>query len=162
MITDILLIVLLIGFGLLCVLTRSLLRAAIALAGTSAILTIIMFKLNSPLAAVFELSVCTGLISVVFVSAISLTHPLTKQEVLQHMRGRLHRFAFLPILIISLGVMLILLKPQIGQAVYMPNTVEDVRLFMWGKRHLDLIGQILILLAGGIGVIVLFKDKEKK
>ncbi|MFA5085344.1 MAG: hypothetical protein WC482_03165, partial [Candidatus Omnitrophota bacterium] len=59
------------------VMTRSLLKSTIGLALTSAIITIIMFRLGSPLAAVFELSVCTGLITAVFVSTISLVKPLT-------------------------------------------------------------------------------------
>ena len=60
----------LLGGMLLCclwaVMARGLLRAAIALATTSVVLAIIMFRLDSPLAAVFELSVCAGLITVVF------------------------------------------------------------------------------------------------
>ncbi|MDD5730401.1 MAG: hypothetical protein PHN57_04670, partial [Candidatus Omnitrophica bacterium] len=47
--------------ALWAVMATRLLRAAIALALTSVILTVIMFRLNSPLAAVFELSVCAGL-----------------------------------------------------------------------------------------------------
>jgi len=78
------LLFILITAALWTVMTRSLLRSAIGLALTSVILTIIMFRLNSHFAAVFELSVCAGLISVLFVSTISLTHPLTKQQVMQH------------------------------------------------------------------------------
>lgn len=62
--------------SLWAVLTPTLLRGAIALAASSAVLTALMFQMDAPLAGVFELSVCAGLITVVFVSAISLTAPL--------------------------------------------------------------------------------------
>ena len=54
-------------------LTREILFSAIALGVLSIILAIICFKLDSPYAGVFELSVCAGLITVLFVVVISLT-----------------------------------------------------------------------------------------
>jgi NADH-quinone oxidoreductase subunit J len=54
------------------VVTRDLLRSAIALAFASVFLTIIFFQLKAPLAGAFELSVAAGLVTVLFVSAISL------------------------------------------------------------------------------------------
>ena len=59
--------------AVLAVRFNNLLFAAIALAALSAILAIVFYWLNSPYAAVFELSVCAGLITALFVSAISLT-----------------------------------------------------------------------------------------
>jgi len=102
-------------FGLLfaslwTVMTRSLLRSAIGLALTSVLLTIIMFRLNSPLAAVFELSVCAGLISVLFVSTISLTKPLTHKEVVELSKARHKRFWYLPIIVILTGIALLFLR----------------------------------------------------
>ena len=52
---------------------RELLFAAISLAALSVALAIIFYRLNSPYAAVIELSVCAGLITALFVSVISLT-----------------------------------------------------------------------------------------
>ena len=46
------------------VMTRGLVRAALGLAATSIALTVLMFMLGAGLAAVFELSVCAGLITV--------------------------------------------------------------------------------------------------
>lgn len=59
--------------AVLAVRFNNLLFAAIALAALSAILAIVFYQLNSPYAAVFELSVCAGLITALFVSAITLT-----------------------------------------------------------------------------------------
>ena len=77
---------LLVLFALFTVLIKNLLKAVISLAAASASLTIIMFMLNAPLAAVFELSVCAGLITVIFISVISLTKPLTPEEEILEVR----------------------------------------------------------------------------
>jgi NADH-quinone oxidoreductase subunit J len=74
------------------VLTPTLLRGAIGLAAASAVLTLLMFQMEAPLAGVFELSVCAGLITVVFVSAISLTTPKDKPEARERREARARTF----------------------------------------------------------------------
>jgi len=58
------------------VLSKSLLRSAVALGVGSASLAALFFGLDAPYAGSFELSVGAGLISVLFIIAISLTEPL--------------------------------------------------------------------------------------
>jgi len=70
---NIVLFVAVVVSAVLAVRFNNLLFAAISLAALSAILAIMFYQLNSPYAAVFELSVCAGLITALFVSAISLT-----------------------------------------------------------------------------------------
>ena len=111
---NLFILVTLVAAGLWTVMTRSLIRSAIGLALTSVVLTLLMFRFDSWLAAVFELSVCAGLISVIFISTISLTEPLTKSEVLQHMRARLARFIYLPLLILVVGVGLSFVKVNLS------------------------------------------------
>ncbi|MDD5005434.1 MAG: NADH-quinone oxidoreductase subunit J [Candidatus Omnitrophica bacterium] len=159
---DIIILFTFIMAALWTVMTRSLLRSAIGLALTSAILSIIMFRLNSPLAAVFELSVCSGLISVLFISTISLTHPLTQKEVLEHMRERLARFWLLPFIVIVLGITLSLIDIRPVIKLPLPETVKDVRVVLWNLRQVDVMGQIIILLTGVFGVVILFKERVKK
>jgi len=55
------------------VLLKDLLKAGICLGILSVLLSIIFFSLNSPYAAVFELSVCAGLITVLFSTVVSMT-----------------------------------------------------------------------------------------
>ena len=86
------------------VMTARLLRSVIGLALTSMILTIIMFKLNSPLAAVFELSVCAGLISAIFISCISLTQRLTDEQAAARQKERFSKFWLLPVILVLTGV----------------------------------------------------------
>ena len=157
MMLNMTLLIVLVAAALWTVMTRSLLRSAIGLALTSAILTIIMFRLNSPLAAVFELSVCTGLISVLFISTISLTEPLTPEETLQHMKDRLTRFWYLPLIVVIVGIILSLSRVKLNLLLPPAEKGLDVRFVMWNLRRLDMIGQITILLAGVFGVVVLFK-----
>ena len=160
-----------VDMGLLCaliiaavwtVMTRSLLRAAIGLALASVILSILMFNLNSVLAAVFELSVCAGLIPVLFISAISLTEPLTPREKEEQSRKKISRFWFLPFLIVTLAAVLSMVKVKTFIALPPLETVKDARIVLWNLRPLDLIGQMMILLSGAFGIVVLFKEKLKK
>ncbi|MCX5642730.1 MAG: NADH-quinone oxidoreductase subunit J [Candidatus Omnitrophica bacterium] len=158
---DIIILIILTLAALWTVMTNTLLFAAIGLALTSAVLTIVMFRLNSPLAAVFELSVCAGLISVVFISVTTMTQPQSHQEVAQHNRDRLGRFKFLPLIIILVVLTLVILNLKPTPPLTIPEAGEDVRNIIWNQRPFDLIGQVLILLAGVFGVVILFKEKPK-
>lgn len=140
---------------------RTLISAALALAGTSIMVTIILFRLNAPLAAVFELSVCAGLITVVFMSTVSLTKGRTHAETVEHTKKRFSRYWILPPLVVAAGILLAVhLKPF---ALYFTFATigTDVRSVLWNLRQADIVGQILILLVGVLGIIILFKDKKK-
>jgi NADH-quinone oxidoreductase subunit J len=62
------------------VLSKSLIRAAVALGGGSAALAMLFLMLRAPYAGGFELSVGAGLISVLFIVAISLTESMGRQR----------------------------------------------------------------------------------
>jgi NADH-quinone oxidoreductase subunit J len=140
------------------VLTARLLRSAIGLALTSAILTILMFQLASPLAAVFELSVCAGLLSAIFISTISMTQRMTPERLAVRRKERLHRYWLLPLILLAAGVALISVHFVLDTALPAPAAQNDVRIVLWKMRPLDLLGQIAILLAGAFGVVTLFKE----
>ena len=40
------------------------------------------------------------------------------------------------------------------------EVITDMRALLWGPRALDLLGQILVLLAGVWGVVILFKEEK--
>lgn len=148
--------------ALWAVMSRSLLKATIGLAATSAVITILMFRLGSPLAAVFELSVCTGLITVVFVSTISLTKPLTNKEIVELSKERHKRFGYLPIAMIVTSIVLTLIK--IKHNIIVPSaadTITDVRQVMWNARQLDMFGQIIVIIIGALGVVILFEERRR-
>ncbi len=73
MIKDILLILSIILFSIWAIFSRKLIRAAIALGLSSILLAIVFFGLDAPFAGSFELSVGAGLVSVLFIMAVSLT-----------------------------------------------------------------------------------------
>ncbi len=158
---NLIILAVLVCSALWTVMARSLLRSGIALAFTSAVLSIIIFRLNSPLAAVFELSVCAGLISVLFVSTISLTTPLTHKEVLKHMKARLSRFWYLPLILAAAAILLSRIKIDLNLNLPAAETENDARYCLWHLRQVDLMGQIIILLAGAFAVVILFREARK-
>ena len=152
--------------AVVCVVKRNLIKTAIAIAAVSAILSTIMFLHGAPLAAVFELSVCAGLITVIFISAISMTRIQSKEEHVEMERARRKRFKLLPaILLLLLFAMLFFLWPYINSfvvpkaAIASDASVQDV---LWNKMQADLLGQIVIILAGVFGVLLFFKESDTK
>ncbi|MBP7056694.1 MAG: hypothetical protein KBB52_07560 [Candidatus Omnitrophica bacterium] len=142
------------------VIGRSLLKAMISLAITSVIITILMFRLDSPLAAVFELSVCAGLITVVFISTISLTKPMSHNEIIEQSRERWKRYWPLPIIIVLVGLGLAFMNIPKDFPIFQGTSKMDVRTVLWNMRQLDLFGQIIIIIAGALGIVVLFEEKR--
>lgn len=162
MVENYIILIFLVVAALFTVMTRSLLRSAIGLALTSAILAIFMFRLDASFAAVFELSVCAGLISALFLSIITITQPLTPPKVASESKARLSRFWYLPIILVVSGIVLSLINVEIHLKLPLPATQHNVRQVLWNSRQLDLVGQIIILLAGVIGIVILLKEKGKK
>jgi len=136
----------------------SILRAAIGLALTSVVLTLIMFHMGAPLAAVFELSVCAGLITVVFVSTISMTRPKDEAEAEAEQWTRSKRFH--PGFIVAALVGVVLWATGYALETYRTaTTVASARDVLWNLRRLDLVGQIIIMFVGVFGVVILFKER---
>ncbi|MGC9317829.1 MAG: hydrogenase subunit MbhD domain-containing protein [Armatimonadota bacterium] len=59
---------------------RDLLKGALALAVLSAILAALFYRFGAPWAAMFELSVCAGFITVLFLAVIALTEAREHSE----------------------------------------------------------------------------------
>lgn len=147
------------------VMIRDLLKAAIALAATSAVLAIVLFLLEAPMAAVFELSVCAGLITVVFISAISLTKPATVEEKAEKAKERAKRFIILPFILAVTAVALWLAWPAMNIQLAVKtvtSTALSVQETLWNTRQTDILGQIIMILAGVFGIVVLFKEREAR
>lgn len=161
-IITLVLIILLVVAAAWSVSTVRILRSAIGLALTSAILAVIMYRLGSPWAAAFELSVGAGLISVIFISTINLTQRLTSTRYHAREMELLKRFWVLPVIIILVAVYL----SQVDLSAFLPvprpaaPVTGDVRTLLWFERHLDIIGQIAVILAGAFSVVLLFKERK--
>jgi NADH-quinone oxidoreductase subunit J len=161
MIIDLILITMLVLFAVGTVMTTRLPRSAMGLAITSAILAIIMFRLDSPLAAVFELSVCAGLISAIFISILSLMRRLSPEDRAIRQKEHFHKYWLLPMLVVLAAIALSLVHLPIINLPQTPAAEGDVRMVLWNLRRLDMLGQIAILLTGAFGVVVLFKEWKK-
>jgi len=64
--------------AVLAVYLRDLLKGALSLAVMSAILSALFYHFGAPWAAMFELSVCAGFITVLFLAVIALTEERTE------------------------------------------------------------------------------------
>lgn len=156
---------LLILFGLLVVpaiiaaFAMDLLRAAIALLVCSLGLALTMFNLEAPLAGSFELSVGAGLITVLFVNAISLTRLITEEERLERTKDHYQRFTLLPILVVLIGLIMFRYQDLWASGLNFTKYAETqtVGEILWKSRGLDLIGQIIVLFVGVYGVAILFR-----
>jgi NADH-quinone oxidoreductase subunit J len=158
---DLVLLYALIVAALWTVMTARLIRSVMGLALVSAILAVIIYRLGSPLAAVFELSVCAGLIPVIFITTVSFTQRVSKDELTVRRKERFAKYWLLPVIVIAAGCWLFryLKMPQIPFSL--PVVHQDVRAVLWNARPLDLLGQVVMLLAGVLGVVVFFKEPKK-
>jgi len=130
--------------AVMAVMSKKLLNSAIMLAITSIAVSLILFSYNAPWAGVFELSVCAGLITVLFISAISL---MKKEDSI--IKENYVKYIILPFLVI---IMLIIsglyilpyfeyLTNYSKYSHYNPS-VGDI---IWHYRSIDIIGQITLL-----------------
>ncbi len=158
MVINIIILIALVIAALWTAMTTRLLRSAVGLAITSAILSILIFRLSSPIAAVFELSVCAGLIFAIFIISITVTQRVSPEVFETRKKERMIKFWPLPIIVIIAAVVLTQINFQTTFNLPAQTTPNDVKIILWNLRHLDLLGQIAILLTGAFGVVILFKE----
>jgi len=138
--------------------TTRLLRSAVGLAMTSAILSILIFRLDSPIAAVFELSVCAGLMFAIFISSITVTQRVSAERLVIRKKERLQKFWLLPILVVMAAAALSQVHFKMNFNLPAQPVENNVKIILWNLRHLDLLGQLVIMLTGAFGVVILFKE----
>ena len=154
---QVFLLICLVAFSVLAVLLRDLLKAAISLAVASIFLAIIFFKLKSPYIGVFEISVVAGLITVLFITAIALTRG--EGDVQESKKALLVFPAFFIAFII---IDIIIMRKLMSNLPALVNPDEgNFGQVLWGKRTLDLVGQIGIIFAGVFSVLALFRNRGK-
>jgi len=147
--------------ALLAVFAVRLMMAAVCLLMASLLIALLMFRFSSPLAAVFELSICAGLITVIFISTISFVRPLTNEELTARRKERIKKYLPLPPILAVVGALSYFLINPANLPVHAAAVPADVRKLLWESRQADLLGQILILLMGVFGIVVLFRGSEK-
>lgn len=129
------------------VMARNLLISAMMLALVSVFASIILFDFSAPWAGVFELSVCAGLITVLFIGGVSLIRYAAE-------RAPENR-TFFNVLPLALAIF------AIAAWYYLPPFFEEmagwkhmtapggsIGLVLWDLRRPDLLGQLAMLAAG--------------
>ena len=149
------LFILIIILALAAVMAKNMLFSALILSLVSVGVSLILFTFASPWAAVFELSVCAGLITALFISVINL---MPKEKKLLN-ESRL-KFTLLPVVLLIMAVISwIYIVPFFEYLSKHPHlSIHNYPLgqIIWKDRVFDLIGQICIFAAGVFAIKSLF------
>jgi NADH:ubiquinone oxidoreductase subunit 6 (subunit J) len=160
MVLQIILLSLLVLFAVLAILLRDLIKSAISLALASLCLGIIFFRMNAPYAGVFEISVVAGLITVLFILTIALTR--AEGEVRE---SKAALIVFPLFFIAFLVVDILVMRSLLHRVPALPAALEAAGLkfgdVLWKQRTFDLVGQVLVILAGVFAVLALFRKRNK-
>jgi uncharacterized MnhB-related membrane protein len=135
--------------------TKRLLISALWLAGASALAALLLYLLGAPEIAVIELSVGAGLVTVLFVFAINIAGEETFS--LQSPFPRLLAWALVVVTIGLLGWMI--LPPVSVQTL--GGSQPGFSQVLWQERGGDTMLQVLLILAGVLGVIGLLSESHK-
>jgi len=141
-------------FLMMIVLFRDLLYSAIALALASVTLSVVLFLFKANIAAVFELSVCAGLITVLFVSTISLTKN-SDQKTESRVPAAFLPFVLVLLLALDLGLTVWLAREMLpaGQS----GSAATFKEVFWTIRATDIWGQVSLVLVGVFGILAIFR-----
>lgn len=144
-------------------LQRRLMSAAIALAAASVMLSLVMYQLEMVWAAVFELSVCAGLITVVLISASSLTSRDEQDAAAAapSTMGMVPLVAVLGAGLAAAAVIVAGILPQAG-SLASGGASQSFSDTLWLFRQADILGQLIAVLAGAFAVVILFKEGDKQ
>lgn len=144
-----------IGCAIGAIVARRLLVSALWLAGTSALVALEVYLLGAPEIAVIELSVGAGLVTVLFVFAISIAG-----EENLNTRSIFPLPAAWGLVSLSLVLLAILVLPRVGLQLPIPG-IEQFSAVLWEKRGLDVLLQIVIIFTGVLGVLGILADSRR-
>ncbi len=152
------------AFGIFAATSRKLIISAVALAVVSAALGVLMYVLGAHSAAIFEVSVCSGLVTVIFISAVSLSNG-DKQIEAQDTAEPKRKKRYLPAILIGLGALIMIAAGfsgfSLGEPVSATSGVSFQEVF-WETCQADIFGQMVALIAGASAIVVFFKEGEDK
>lgn len=143
--------------AILVVVCKDILHAVISLAFLSVFTSILFYTLGSPYASMLELSIGAGLITILFLVAISLV----EQHRAGHKFTNVNFFALLVVAITALWLGASLVKggvPNLLAAVSSKNLPET----LWGDRLLDVFGLAVVIFTAAIGIGTLFRTEGGK
>ena len=141
--------------ALMAIRTR-LLTSALWLAGTSALVALILFRLGAPEVAVIELSVGAGLVTVLFVFAINIAgdDPVSARSLVPRPLAWLVALGTL-----GLGGWMAL--SNLGVPVPNAQSVPFATV-LWEHRHVDAVLQVVLILGGVLAVLGLLAESRPR
>jgi NADH-quinone oxidoreductase subunit J len=144
-----------------CCIFKDLLYVAVSLATISGVLALVLFLFGANIAGVFELSVCAGLITVLFIATVSLT-----KDSDQKVETRLPAYFVPLVILIFVGIDYFIIQwvAHSLPASVVPQSSGTFQRVFWELRSADMLGQIGLIGAGVFGILALFRvtAKEKK
>lgn len=143
-----------VGFAILAIFLRDLLKAAISLAFSSIFLAMIFFHMKAYYVGVFEISVVAGLITVLFIATIGLTKGQGD------VRERKIPVLIFPVFFVAFLILDVMIMKALQTQIAVLSGKPEVPHFpqvLWGVRTLDLVGQIGVIFAGVFAVLALFR-----
>ncbi len=131
--------------------TTRLLPSALWLAGTSALVSLIMYLMGAYQVAVIELSVGAGLVTVLFVFAINIA-----SEDQSPQTPLLPTWLGVALALVVFGLLAWLTLPLIG--LNLPVSTETFTVVFWQARGMDVLVQIALIFAAVLGVLGLLSE----
>ena len=135
---------------------KRLLISALWLAGTSALVSLMLYMLGAAEVAVIELSVGAGLVTVLFVFAINIAgdENLDAKGIIPvPLAWGLIAFALITLSLFSL--------PQLN--IPLPAIIdENFSQALWQDRSLDLLLQVMLIFAGVLGILGLLAESTNQ
>lgn len=135
---------------------KSLLSAAIWLAGVSALTAVFIYTLGAPETAVIELSVGAGLVTVIFVFAISVAGEETVR--VPALIRRPVAWAIGGFTILLLGFFL---WPIVDLTPAASPPAATFGVVFWEQRGLDALAQIVLIFVGALTLLSLLGERQK-
>ena len=126
------------------------------------LLGLVMYLLGAGWAALFEISVCTGFVTVIFISAVTMTNHTREDQ--NEIYGQNKDGWLLPMMI-GTGMLLLAVFAAVHFRLPYPTGAvaqETLSGELWGN-HRDLIAALIAaLIAGTFAVVVLFREEDDK
>ena len=148
------LVAILLVFALQAIRARGLITSALWLAGVSAITSVLLYMFGARLVAVIELSVGAGLVTVLFVFAISIAGDDAIERKTVPPRSLIVGFAAL--FVVLLGWFIWPVSVPRPPSVAQPS----LSVVLWQARGLDLMVQGVLIFSGVLGLLGLLAEAK--
>ena len=151
-------------FALQAIRARRLIVSALWLAGTSALVSILLYLTGAQLAAVIELSVGAGLVTVLFAFAISIAGEDTAilgstayPAWMPHPPRLVPKLLGGALALAAVALIAWLARPPFPVAATSEPSISEM---IWQVRGLDIIVQIALIFAGVLGLLGLLAEEK--